>query len=145
MASPQPYHYSPARKQTNIRLIWLEPGHPTDVIHLSLFEALSASPFPPTDKKVENFLAILAAGSAPLFWDYRALSYVWGDATNKVLVTVDGLRFTIARNLQDCLVQARVPTQRVGPCWVDALCIDQADNEEKVAWVKMMRDIYQNC
>lgn len=145
MASPKPYHYSQLRKPTNIRLIWLEPGHPTDAIHLSLFEALSASPLPPAATQLEKFLVILAAGSAPQFCDYRALSYVWGDATKKRPITVDGLHFMITRNLYDFLVQARVPLQRVSPYWVDALCINQADNEEKAAQVNMMGDIYQNC
>ena len=41
--------------------------------------------------------------------------------------------------------QARSETERQGPYWVDALCINQNVNEEKNIQVMMMGDIYSNC
>ncbi|KAI0975895.1 heterokaryon incompatibility protein-domain-containing protein [Xylaria arbuscula] len=70
-----------------------------------------------------------------------ALSYVWGTSVCDVTITVDGSSFCITPNLYDILRKLRL---RDGPreIWVDAICIDQSDPEEKDHQVRLMRDIY---
>ncbi|KAL8750832.1 MAG: hypothetical protein Q9199_006823 [Rusavskia elegans] len=70
--------------------------------------------------------------------DYRALSYTWGAPSTNPLSNIRGYRFT--PNLIACLsvLMVQVP----GLWWIDALCIDQDDPDEKSQQVKKMRDIY---
>ena len=128
------YVYSPLRKETNIRLIWLVPGEPDERIALSVFEALlSHGPSSQSVKRSED---------EPACHAYIALSYVWGDASNKVHITVNGCDFEITRNLHQFLQHARDNEARKGPYWIDAVCINQRDDEEKGAQVDMMDRIY---
>ncbi|KAI4181337.1 MAG: hypothetical protein LQ346_006810 [Caloplaca aetnensis] len=74
--------------------------------------------------------------------DYTALSYTWGDATSPgSIVLNDGHTLPITRNLEAALRQFRLPTEPLR-LWVDAICINQADAEEKRSQVEIMRDIY---
>lgn len=77
---------------------------------------------------------------------YKALSYVWGDASDRVNVFAldeKGNEWTISvtKNLYHALRQLRA-----GGCdyyiWPDAICINQGDNEEKTTQVRMMTEIY---
>ena len=76
---------------------------------------------------------------------YEALSYVWGTHTKeKVEITVDGYCFFIAPNLAHALKALRHPTlTRV--LWVDAICIDLPNNDERSHQVMMMQHIYKTA
>ncbi|KAM7185053.1 Heterokaryon incompatibility protein (HET) domain containing protein [Naviculisporaceae sp. PSN 640] len=84
---------------------------------------------------------------------YRALSYVWGDTNNQPAITVNGLEFHVTKNLFVALRRLRPdPGNHHGGndiepllLWVDAICIDQGNNEEKSAQVAMMARIYASC
>jgi hypothetical protein len=76
--------------------------------------------------------------------DYEALSYVWGDATELREIEVSGKPLMVTSNLGDALVHLRYPI-RTRTLWIDQLCINQGDSDEKAAQVAMMRDIYRNC
>ena len=72
---------------------------------------------------------------------YEALSYVWGDIKNMRAVIVDGHHVSITSNLHSALVHLRLPNQeRV--LWVDALCINQVDLDERTHQVSRMGSIY---
>lgn len=75
---------------------------------------------------------------------YEALSYVWGDETIRVPITVDGKRLDVTENLSAALRRLR---DRKGGrvMWVDAICINQEDSDEKSVQVAMMRRIYSGC
>lgn len=75
---------------------------------------------------------------------YHTLSYVWGDATDTLPITVNGAGARITRNLHHFLEHLRNQSDRRGPYWADALCMNQKDNEEKNVQVAMMGDIYSN-
>ena len=73
--------------------------------------------------------------------EYEALSYVWGSTENKLTVEVDEHSMTITTNLYSAFQHLRLPNQeRI--LWVDALCINQSDNQEKSHQVARMSLIY---
>lgn len=74
---------------------------------------------------------------------YCALSYAWGDATDKVSIALNGQILMVTRNLHDALQQFRDEARFLGKyLWIDALCINQDDIDERPAQVKRMSDIY---
>ena len=75
---------------------------------------------------------------------YSALSYQCGTKDDSQQILVDGLNFTVRRNLWDFLNQAR-ETLISRTFWVDALSISQEDDQEKSRQVQMMGQIYQNA
>ena len=75
---------------------------------------------------------------------YEAISYVWGDPNNTRDIECNGNTVQITTNLADALLQFRHP-KRKRRLWVDALCINQADNNEKSLQVSRMGQIYKNA
>ncbi|OCK97213.1 uncharacterized protein K441DRAFT_606117, partial [Cenococcum geophilum 1.58] len=85
---------------------------------------------------------------------YHCLSYTWGDpfTSNKALVPptfgikVDDGHVTITKNLYDALTQLfKDPDFRLNQLqaiWIDQICINQADTDEKNVQVAMMHDIF---
>ncbi|RGP72899.1 hypothetical protein FLONG3_6537 [Fusarium longipes] len=84
--------------------------------------------------------------------DYIALSYVWGhpkraDEEDRYFVTIDGSPFQVTPNLYHALEQLR-KSHRVRQgfkLWIDAICIDQADADERGHQVARMGDIYRSA
>jgi hypothetical protein len=77
---------------------------------------------------------------------YQALSYEWNppgvvDSSAKVLV--NGQQVPLTANLRHALARLR----RGPSCmyWVDALCINQSDKQERGHQVQFMREIYQQA
>ena len=72
---------------------------------------------------------------------YEALSYAWGDVPAKNAITIDGTPYPIRENLFSALKALRL---RGSPryVWVDALCINQADCDERNSQVSLMSSIY---
>ena len=75
---------------------------------------------------------------------YVALSHTWGDPNDKIPVYINDLVFPITTNLSKALLQIRnispdiqknlgqVPTAEAELfLWIDAICINQEDLEEK--------------
>ncbi|KAL1616937.1 hypothetical protein SLS54_008142 [Diplodia seriata] len=78
---------------------------------------------------------------------FEAVSYVWGDpAPVGTLHLSSSGELRIAHNLNDALPylieQAATET---GHLWIDAICINQADGEEKDKQIPLMRDIYSSA
>ncbi|KAN0089922.1 HET domain containing protein [Hyaloscypha variabilis] len=73
-----------------------------------------------------------------------ALSYVWGDPKDKVPIEIDGKFIHVTKNCNAALqaLRHRTDTKLV---WVDAICIDQENSEEKGKQVALMGDIYKNA
>ncbi|KAI0894613.1 HET-domain-containing protein [Annulohypoxylon nitens] len=82
---------------------------------------------------------------------YNALSYVWGDAASASIpgnvVSIDGSDFPVTSNLLAALRYLRSVLGTVDPItlWVDAVCINQRDLDERKEQVSMMRDIYASA
>jgi hypothetical protein len=77
---------------------------------------------------------------------YEALSYIWGDISSSTQETViiSGNSVAVTSNLHTALRHLRHPINK-RTLWIDQLCINQWDNDEKAQQVAMMRDIYKNC
>jgi hypothetical protein len=75
---------------------------------------------------------------------FEALSYAWGDLDLKRSIFLDGRRFLVTRNLEIALRHLRyVSDERT--IWIDALCIDQNDIDERNEQVARMQQIYQSA
>jgi hypothetical protein len=91
---------------------------------------------------------------------YKALSYTWGNPfdddyapepwrmyeslSDRPVIDLDGFPFTVTIGLSLALQKIRKRHGNV-LLWVDAICIDQAHNEEKSWQIQKMRDIYQSA
>lgn len=120
MSSP----YSPLRRDPReIRLLDVEPwtSERTEPIRLHVF---------PT--KLD------AAG------DYKCLSYTWVQPEPSFPVQLNGFGFRVRENLHEALLRLR-PQAPHKPLrfWIDAICINQDDVEEREFQVSMMRDVYR--
>jgi len=77
---------------------------------------------------------------------YDALSYMWGDATQTDQVVVDGAAIPVAWNLTRALEYLRdFAGSEPLRIWIDAICIDQNNLEERAEQVAMMRSVYHNA
>lgn len=75
---------------------------------------------------------------------YETLSYVWGYAADQVPILVSGHHIEISRSLCDALRQLQLP-DRDRLLWIDQICIDQQNLEEKADQVRLMSVIYTKC
>ncbi|KAK0668514.1 heterokaryon incompatibility protein-domain-containing protein [Cercophora samala] len=75
---------------------------------------------------------------------YEALSYAWGSpplGETPPSVLVDGCKFIVGENLHAALLSLRDPwIDRI--FWIDAICINQSDEDEKGHQVEYMARIY---
>ena len=77
---------------------------------------------------------------------YTAISYVWGDpsAVSQIVCNSDGGYLSLTASASDILnaiIEARVP----GYFWIDQLCINQEDKQEKEDQVRMMGEIFASA
>jgi hypothetical protein len=73
---------------------------------------------------------------------YSALSYVWGEPSNTVPIVVEGFLVDVTANLRHALEALFVNDRVNHPIWVDAICINQADDVKKNEQVQMMHHIF---
>jgi len=76
--------------------------------------------------------------------DYLALSYTWGDPNMVVPIQVNGSTQNVTLNLRTALEHIRQEHDDV-VIWVDAVCIDQHNFEEKSDQVQIMTEIYASA
>ncbi|KAK0363565.1 hypothetical protein LTR59_009714 [Friedmanniomyces endolithicus] len=75
---------------------------------------------------------------------YEAISYTWGSDLTYTVIDCDGNGLDVRANLAILLRRLRSPsdTKRL---WVDALCIDQSDEDEQSEQVRRMDSVYRNA
>ncbi|KAL7957221.1 heterokaryon incompatibility domain-containing protein [Trichoderma compactum] len=81
-------------------------------------------------------------GSRPKF---DALSYTWGTEKADDAITLNGRPFEVGENLLDALLFLRGSAMSKKTCqlfWIDAICINQNDVEERNRQVRIMDQIY---
>lgn len=77
---------------------------------------------------------------------YEALSYVWGsdELQSQVDIECDGRMLSIGSKLACALMHVRSGSV-ARQLWVDAICIDQGNKEERSQQVRLMDRIYANA
>jgi hypothetical protein len=120
--SMSPYHYSPLSKGSgSIRLFRLLPS-----------EAEGAEI---RGELLEHCLQESSRSS------YEALSYVWGCTDTVLSIFIGDEHLDVTPNLYAALLRLRDASfPRI--IWIDAICINQADDEEKEYQIQFMANIY---
>jgi hypothetical protein len=75
---------------------------------------------------------------------YVALSYVWGSREDMRKIIVNGEPVKVTKNLHEALVAVRIPSASRS-LWVDAICINQEDTEERSSQVAKMASVYRQA
>lgn len=75
---------------------------------------------------------------------YEALSYTWGRPDVVKGIKLNGTRVEVRENLWYALVHLRSATEE-RYLWIDAICINQADLEERSEQVQLMTHIYSRA
>ncbi|KAF2745989.1 HET-domain-containing protein, partial [Sporormia fimetaria CBS 119925] len=75
---------------------------------------------------------------------FEALSYTWGDATSRTRLTVNQNVLECTNELAKALRWLRTRTSR-RTMWIDQLCINQNDGQEKEFQIPLMSKIYSSC
>ncbi len=83
----------------------------------------------------------LEGASGPAF---EALSYAWGNDKLCQRLFCNKSAIKITQSLFDALIHLRHP-KAARMLWVDAVCIDQNNNDEKIEQLPHMKDIYQHA
>ena len=84
--------------------------------------------------------------------EFDALSYVWGDSQSRADIQIteegDDSSYTTVLSVTQALAEALPYLQletRSRNLWIDAICINQDDLDERAAQVKRMVDIYSSA
>lgn len=96
----------------------------------------------PEDSAIHCGLAIHEIDSAPA---YHAISYTWGPVFPQREILVNGLTMTVREACYYALRQARLHSDKSLLVWVDSICINQSDAEEKALQVGMIADIFSRA
>lgn len=115
---PQKYHYKPLSDPRNFRTLYIEPGAPGSRIRGSLHESR------PGDGV-----------------KYLALSYVWGSPQIVAYVMVEDRYSLVTENLHAALQHLRSEQEPLY-IWIDQICINQQDYEERSQQVMLMHEIF---
>lgn len=80
---------------------------------------------------------------------YLAISYTWGDISQKRVIQVNGKQVIVGYNSWLALWQARLHLianrSPATPLWIDILSIDQSNDDEKSIQVGLMGAIYRSA
>jgi hypothetical protein len=117
-------------------LFSIEPGKRLPLTHSS-FVLLNIEPGTLGDR-LEGHMHESDLSEPP---PYYALSYVWGQEPRVQTIWINDKRAYVQPNLFHALQRIR-NSEGLVRVWVDALCINQADNSERSAQVQNMADIY---
>ena len=75
---------------------------------------------------------------------YESLSYTWGDQSRKREIWLNSEKFSVTANLE-CALRYLRKTTEPRTLWVDAICINQDDVEEKNVQVLRMGQVYRQA
>jgi hypothetical protein len=72
------------------------------------------------DRDIRCELSRVSLDTRPI---YKALSYTWGDVSDRVPIILDGHCFAVTRNLKKALLRLRALDTETS-MWIDAICIN---------------------
>ena len=114
--------YQPISGPDGIRLVTIFPGSGISAVKCELQPAVLGPQIP----------------------EYVALSYCWGNATQKAWINCNGQRLTLTKNLLNAIRRLRRKNETI-TLWIDQICINQEDLEERSSQVQLMRKIYKSA
>jgi hypothetical protein len=76
---------------------------------------------------------------------YFALSYVWGDPQITKPIVIDGQIVDVTANLFAFLSRSAPDHETSSSFWIDAICINQLDIQEKSVQVQKMHEVYRQA
>ncbi|KAI0601934.1 heterokaryon incompatibility protein-domain-containing protein [Biscogniauxia sp. FL1348] len=76
--------------------------------------------------------------------DYEAISYTWGDTSGKATIVIDDQILETSGKVSEILQSLRY-TWKPRLLWIDFICINQDDTDEKNHQVQLMRHIYHRA
>ena len=117
----QPFYYSLLR-DGHIRLVHLSAGTRNDALCIQVLENVELETVPV----------------------YEALSYTWGDLNKECSISCGSERIAITANLAAALRQLRTP-DKSRALWIDQICINQDDIDERNKQVSLMHKIYSKA
>lgn len=75
---------------------------------------------------------------------YEALSYRWGNDRNRRWITVGDQLASVTGSLHAALLRLRLQDKKRG-LWIDQICVNQKDTDEKASQIRLMGQIYSHC
>jgi hypothetical protein len=115
--------------------------HPLDAEHQEI-RLLTLQPAGAWDEPIRCTTSVVSLLDEP---QYDALSYVWGDWENSQQIHVDEQAVKVTRNLYKALRRIRNHHSEPVRLWVDAVCINQGDEQERGSQVSLMGKLYSSC
>jgi hypothetical protein len=78
---------------------------------------------------------------------FETLSYVWGSQDESFPIVCNDKLFWVHHNLHTALpyLARRAEVDKLPPIWIDAICINQNDDEEKIVQIRSMNQIYRRA
>ena len=122
MSPNETLRYQPIDRPNEIRLVKILPGLRISPVKCELQSEI-LGPEPPK---------------------YVALSYCWGNANDKTWVNCNGQRLALTKDLLNAIRRLRRKDNTV-TLWIDQICINQEDLEERNSQVSIMRKIYETA
>ncbi|ETS73567.1 hypothetical protein PFICI_14513 [Pestalotiopsis fici W106-1] len=160
MASTAPYQHTPLEYEDSIRVLRLFPScDPEDPIRVELLPCRLARIEPESSvdsdsdsdalgKKIEvKFESMHYAHTRfkrQTEIEYEALSYTWGDGLDTVPIYLGEHATASLQVTRNCFNALKALRQDDEPrhLWIDAICINQGDDEERSVQVRGMAKIY---
>ena len=114
--------YPSLRAANDIRVVCIQPGH-----------------------RIERLVCEISTASLddPEL-SYIALSYTWGTSANLRSITCNGSRLSLTANLESALQHLR-DRKEIVTYWIDQICINQDDLDERGHQVGLMPRIYSQA
>ena len=158
--------YRPLSKhKKEIRLARVLPGKANDPIEIQLVQNVRVQSPSEHEMRPDKFLceaiqqleqekppslqSMLSLGKnqIPSGTAYLALSYAAGDANDTTPIKVEGHNFIVFQTMSTAIKQFRnaAPKSTTIQMWIDQICIDQSNLEERGHQVAMMADIYRGA
>ncbi|KAK7609395.1 heterokaryon incompatibility protein-domain-containing protein [Phyllosticta paracitricarpa] len=144
--------YRPIQDQYGIRVLKIHPGQRNDKIKASLIHCTVEFTYQP--------VSMVPSGGGPYFTlrtkhalstdnlekpvFYTALSYTWGSGGFDCEIECDGGSLPITASLNAALRHFRQKDHSV-VMWIDQICINQNDGEEKKQQIPLMSKIYSRA
>jgi hypothetical protein len=137
--------YQPIIDKYEIRVLEIKPGKVSDQLKGALHHCS-------VEFDIELNVNLKGPGQRHALWmkdltvpiTYTALSYTWGEPKFDAKFECDGYVKMITKSLESALRHFRQEDRAV-VMWVDQICIDQGNKEEKAQQVPLMSQIYENA